>query len=157
MNCPTVILPGHPGEPRVELLDARILGLEAPELRERTRALSPKRAAFISRSYRHPYALIVLHDTPVGIDIERIEICEPAFARSICTPGEAHDSGSVAHRDRYFTSMWSSKEALAKALGDPLSYDPRRLDAPMHWPGGRAGAWRSASCPRPSRCRRSRR
>jgi hypothetical protein len=58
MNRPTVILPGHPGQPRVELLDARIRGLEAPELRERTRALSPKRAAFISRSYRHPYALI---------------------------------------------------------------------------------------------------
>jgi phosphopantetheinyl transferase len=46
--------------------------------------------------------------------------------------------------DAYVSSLWSSKEALAKALGDPLHYDPRRLESPMSWPGGRAGPWRAA-------------
>lgn len=45
--------------------------------------------------------------------------------------------------DRRITSLWSSKEALAKALGDALDYDPRRLEGPCAWPDGRSGSWRA--------------
>lgn len=45
--------------------------------------------------------------------------------------------------DRRITSLWSSKEALAKALGDALDYDPRRLEGPGAWPEGRSGSWRA--------------
>jgi hypothetical protein len=38
---------------------------------------------------------------------------------------------------------WCSKEALAKALGDPLRYDPRRLGSPIRWPASRSGPWRA--------------
>jgi hypothetical protein len=41
------------------------------------------------------------------------------------------------------TALWSSKEALAKALGDAGDYDPRRLGSPMFWTGGAAGRWRT--------------
>ncbi len=43
-----------------------------------------------------------------------------------------------------FTSLWSSKEALSKALGNALDYDPRWLEGPAAWPDGRSGPWRAA-------------
>jgi hypothetical protein len=43
----------------------------------------------------------------------------------------------------FVTSLWSSKEALAKALGDALAYDPRRLESPLNWEDGAAGRWRA--------------
>lgn len=60
--------------------------------------------------------------------------------------GGSSSSSTVDERiafDRTITSLWSSKEALAKALGDALAYDPRRLEAPVAWPDGRSGAWRA--------------
>ncbi|HWE10427.1 MAG TPA: hypothetical protein VG325_13820 [Solirubrobacteraceae bacterium] len=45
--------------------------------------------------------------------------------------------------------MWSSKEALAKALGDALRYDPRRLEAPVAWVNGACGPWRARPVPAP--------
>jgi hypothetical protein len=50
---------------------------------------------------------------------------------------------STSAHDRRITSLWSSKEALAKALGDALHYDPRRLEGPAGWREGRAGSWRA--------------
>ena len=32
-------------------------------------------------------------------------------------------------------------DAVAKALGDALGYDPRRLEGPGAWPDGCAGRW----------------
>jgi phosphopantetheinyl transferase len=101
-------------------------------------------APYLTRSYRYPYALVASHTGPVGIDIERIEPCDPGFAQSICTPDETVQWEALQDPHAYYSSMWSSKEALAKALGDAVSYDPRRLQAPMLWPTGRAGASRLA-------------
>jgi phosphopantetheinyl transferase len=46
--------------------------------------------------------------------------------------------------------MWCGKEALSKALGDALAYDPRRLGSPLSWPDGRSGAWCAAELPAPA-------
>jgi 4'-phosphopantetheinyl transferase superfamily len=129
--------------PNVVLLDAQRQGLaDAGALRDRARATAPPCARHISRSYSFPYALVAWHDGPVGIDIERVAPCDAAFADAIRTPAEraAGDRGGEAG-DRAVTSLWCSKEALAKALGDARRYDPRRLEAPPFWPGGRAGPW----------------
>jgi hypothetical protein len=124
----------------VRLLDARAAGLDEPGLRAWARAEAARGGApRVSRSYSYPYALVAWHDEPVGVDIERIEACDAAFAESICTPRERAEIAA----DTYLTALWCSKEALAKALGDALRYDPRRLDSPMLWPGGRAGPWRA--------------
>jgi len=132
--------------PAVWLLDATAAGTDERALREQARAFSAAaHAKHVSRSYCHPYALIAWHDAPVGVDIERVGPCDPAFADSIATPSERRRPPEVADRDRHVTALWSSKEALAKALGDALDYDPRRLESPMHWPDLQAGPWRAAA------------
>jgi len=128
--------------PEVRLIDGRADRLDERGLRQRARSISGAAGAqYVSRSYRHPYALVAWYAGPVGIDIELVEPCDAAFARSICTPAEIVTWATLADPHTYFSSMWSSKEALAKALGDAVSYDPRRLEAPMLWPAGRAGPW----------------
>ena len=146
-----VVAQGATG-PQVRLLDARRHGLDEGALRAWARGITEcVGAPYSARSYRYPYALVAWHSGPVGVDIERIEPCDPAFARSICTPAETDVAAIPGDRDAYFTALWSSKEAIAKALGDALAYDPRRLGAPMLWTAGRAGPWQSAQLAVPDR------
>jgi hypothetical protein len=132
--------------PQVRLLDARVSGLDESGLAVTAQALSRTvgtRCA--SRSYRFPLALVAWHAAPVGIDIERITPWDDAFAESIRTPTERAAGCSTQDGDRHLSSLWSSKEALAKALGDARQYDPRRLESPMVWPNGRSDPWRATT------------
>lgn len=140
------------GGPQVRLLDARGADLDEAGLREWARVLGGAQGApHVTRSYRYPYALVAWHGAPVGVDVERIVPFDATFAASICTPAERRlDWASLPDRDARLASLWSGKEALAKALGDALAYDPRRLGAPLLWPGGRAGPWRAAQLAVPS-------
>ena len=124
--------------PRLTLLSAR--GHDETWLRARARALSETGAqGHVSRSYCHPYAVLATHRAPTGVDIERLGADDPALLESIATPQELrHDACAAAGG---VTSLWSSKEALAKALGDARDYDPRRLDSPALWVDGRSGPW----------------
>ena len=133
------------------MLDARDARCaDATALRESARAAAESLGQEqVSRSYSFPLALVAGHTGAVGVDIERIEVCTGAFADSIRTPTErtAAATGAAtgaAVDDRAVISLWSAKEALAKALGDALDYDPRRLEAPSAWPHGRSGPWRAA-------------
>jgi 4'-phosphopantetheinyl transferase superfamily len=133
--------------PAVQLLDARPAGLDEPGLRALARAAGGEAdddGGHRSRSYRYPFALVARHHAAVGVDIERVEPCDCTFVTSICTPTELL-APPVTDRDAI--SLWSSKEALSKALGDAVDYDPRRLESPGAWPGGRAGRWRAAELP----------
>ncbi len=133
------------GRPEVWLLDARAADVDADGLRAWARAqTAPCGAAYVTRSYRHPYALVAWHDEPVGVDVERIAPCDGAFADLVCTPSERAGAARAADADAHLTALWSSKEALAKALGDALLYDPHRLESPLGWPGLRSGPWRAA-------------
>lgn len=132
--------------PRVYIFDAEVWGLDEDSLRGRVRrAARTSPTQHVSRSYCFPLGLMAVHDAPVGVDIERIERCDDAFAVSISTPAELAGQWSPGDRDRFVTSRWSSKEALSKALGDALSYDPRRLQGPAAWPDGRSGPWRATT------------
>jgi 4'-phosphopantetheinyl transferase superfamily len=144
--------PAGEQEPRVLLVDAsgaasagaRPAAVQEHALRAWVRRFSAEaEATHSSRSYRLPLALLAWHGAPVGVDVERVERCERAFAEAIQTPRERTLAVS-GDRDRHFSSLWSSKEALSKALGDPLAYDPRRLEGPGSWPQGRSGPWRAA-------------
>jgi hypothetical protein len=141
-----------PDVPRAFLLDARPAGLSPMGLREWARRLSRDCGApHTARSYRYPYALVAWHRQPVGTDIERVEAYDVALADLICAPEERSAPERAADPDNYLTSLWAAKEALAKALGDALSYEPSRLGSPQHWPGGQAGPWRAERLPAPSR------
>ncbi len=129
--------------PHIVLLDAYSAGLENERaLRVQARLLTESsEAQHVSRSYSFPLALIAWHSAPVGVDIERVTPCDERFARSICTPEE--DAAQRWRGDAELTSLWASKEALAKALGDALRYDPRRLQSPIGWRHGASGPWRA--------------
>jgi len=139
--------PGSAG-PELDLLDAAEHGLGEAGLRWLAREWPAARgAAHTSRSYAFPYALVGWNSGPIGVDIERIVPCDERFARSICTPAEAEAMPWTI--DRQIISLWSSKEALAKALGDALRYDPRRLESPASWADGASGPWRARAVPAP--------
>lgn len=134
--------------PLIALIDESTGGLDEATLKARVRTLGKAMGAgTVSRSYCHPYALIGWHTGPVGVDIERVVRCDERFARSICTPRE--EARSPWGTDREIVSLWSSKEALAKALGDALCYDPRRLESPAGWAEGASGPWRTQTLPAP--------
>jgi 4'-phosphopantetheinyl transferase superfamily protein len=127
-----------------------VLLLDGGDLRARAwAAAAAAGAAFTSRSYRDPYALLAWHDARVGVDIERVEPCSEDFARLICAPEERMAATQAADRDRFLTDLWSGKEALAKALGDALDHEPARLPSPLLWRGGSAGRWRARRVPVP--------
>jgi phosphopantetheinyl transferase len=87
------------------------------------------------------------------VDIERLERVDRAFAESISTPEErAALDAEIADDDvsAWAIASWSGKEALAKALGDAIDYDPRRLGSPMRWPGLRCGPWHAAALSAPA-------
>lgn len=134
--------------PQIALIDATIEGLDEAALRTRARELGVTRGSGpASRSYCYPYALVGWHTGPIGVDIERVVACPDEFSDAIATPAE--QAGRRLSSDRELISLWSSKEALSKALGDALDYDPRRLESPAWWPGGACGAWRTATLPVP--------
>ncbi len=140
------VIPTDPAEgaPEVRLLDARVAGLDEAGLRAWARAQTAACGyAHVARSYRRPYALVAWHTEPIGVDIERIGPCNASFAELICTPRERTDPQLVIEPDANLTSLWCSKEALSKALGDSLLYDPSRLDSPICWPDLRSGPWRA--------------
>jgi hypothetical protein len=128
----------------VRLLDARPAALDGAALRTWARMLTAGRGEYVSRTYRHPFALVAWHDAPVGVDIERCGRLDDAVAAVVRTPAErAAGTADLA-------SLWSSKEALAKALGNPLELDPARLGSPVAWPDGHCGPWRALSWPAPA-------
>ena len=129
-----------PGAPSVDLLEADSSEVDEIALQSAARRIGGEHHT--SRSYRYPYALVARHVRPVGVDIERIESHDEAFLDSILTPTE-RTSLKIGSDARSVSSLWCSKEALAKALGDALRYDPRRLDSPLTWPGASSGPWRA--------------
>jgi phosphopantetheinyl transferase len=143
--------PGSARGPRVWLLDASHSGADADALRQWAREQTARSGlSYVSRSYSHPLALAAWHRAAVGVDVERVTRCDAELADVICTPAEREVVVGVPCRDRLLSALWSSKEALSKALGDALDYNPARLDAPMRWPQHRSGNWTCAPLPVPA-------
>ena len=142
--CPvsvTRLRPAQPG-PEVELLRAgRETTLEELRVAARARSEAAGDGRRVSRAYGFPYALLAHHGAAVGIAIERVAPRDVVFAASICTPDEL-ERARVLDWSR-MTSLWTSKAAFAKALGDARLYDPRRLDGPAGWARGVSGPWRA--------------
>jgi phosphopantetheinyl transferase (holo-ACP synthase) len=66
------------------------------------------------------------------------------LAEAILTREEKEAISGLDLNDKYsnIIKLWSGKEALAKALGDALSYEPKSLIAPGNWPNASSGCWR---------------
>jgi hypothetical protein len=145
-----ITLDGPTGGPVVLLLDAKLAGLDDRGLRLWAREqAAPRRGSHTSRSYRYPYALVAWHTAPVGIDIDQVERFRPEFLDAICTPDE-RALPLPDDVEAYVASLYCSKEALSKAEGNPLRYDPSKVGSPMFWPERRSGPWRAAELALPS-------
>ncbi|MAT60759.1 MAG: hypothetical protein CMH41_03735 [Micrococcales bacterium] len=137
--------------PKVYLVSADVTKLNSDQLRAATRIACKEKGAMggsrehqTSRSYRFPFALFAVHSDSVGIDIEFVDPYDPVFAESICTPAEWSKSQTRPETSLEVADVWSSKEALAKALGDAVKYDPRRLPSLALTPDSATGAWHTA-------------
>ena len=116
------------GQPVVEPVDSR----------------HPTRSA-VSVSISHgPLGAVgyAVHGGFPGIDIERIEIRSPSFARTWFTEGEISISAGDA---RIQTQIWCAKEAVLKAFGTGMRLHPREIEDPIVDPssGQCRAAWRS--------------
>jgi phosphopantetheinyl transferase len=139
------------GTPEVLFLDAIEARLDEPALLTWARALAHSAGSpYTSRAYRYPYALVACHSEQIGVEVERIEPFDQTVLESIRTPSEPLAPPAREDPAAFLSSLRCSKEALAKALGRAPDYDPRRLQAPLFWPDGRAGAWRAWQLPVPS-------
>ncbi len=144
--------------PRVWLVNTIGADIDMGTLRSQTRMISESvgvtgsgaGARCISRSYRHPFALIATHNDVLGVDIERVDPFDKDFAESICTPSEWSSDATRPRGAVELADVWSTKEALAKALGNALDYDPRRLVSLALAPNNRASAWQAARVSVPS-------
>ena len=137
--------------PKVYLVSADVTRINSDQLRAATRIACKEKGAMArshehhnSRSYRFPFALFAVHSDSVGIDIEHVDPYDPVFAESICTPAEWSTSQTRPETALEVADVWSSKEALAKALGDAVKYDPRRLLSLALTSDAAAGPWHAA-------------
>jgi phosphopantetheinyl transferase (holo-ACP synthase) len=121
--------------PAVSLLDAVALELDETGLRQEARLAArsvPGRTT--SRSYRYPWALVANWAGPVGVDIERVDpSLDERFALSIASYRERDALVQDPPTPADVASLWSVKEAIAKALGSPVQRDPRTIEAPALW------------------------
>jgi 4'-phosphopantetheinyl transferase len=74
----------------------------------------------LSLSYRHGLLLVGLADTPMGVDIERVDGDFPAVAHDQFSAGECRWLDSV-HQPDAFTRLWTGKEAVLKATGQGIA------------------------------------
>ena len=138
-----------PGHPYV----ARLVDEDHDQLRRRARSECDDRWRHWSRSYSGDVALIAGWRERVGVDVEvlggRIEptwsLDNADYRATMMTPEERErpltlDPGAARQGA---ISLWCSKEALAKALGTPLEWEPSRLGGPALWPSRHQGRWRA--------------
>lgn len=146
MNVVTVC--GELGFPFVEVLE----GAVGDAIRDDARGRCDGRWPTWSRSYAVGVAVVAGWVARVGVDVEWVEADgEHKWPRKDIAAGvlltasetSAFDDAEARGCAPTLTDVWSSKEALAKALGSPIDYDPARLDAPALWPGESLGRWRS--------------
>ncbi len=114
-------------------------------LRRRARSLATEDV--VSRSYADPFAVVASWTREVGVDIvrpvddDRFSLDDPDFRALIMSPEDCSARGSRSTVSAW--DIWSSKEAAAKASGDPLGYVPAQHFSPCLWPEGRLGPWRA--------------
>lgn len=97
---------------------------------------------FESRSYSSDYAVVVFASHRCGIDIElptpsdpEWSLESPLYQLAVLAKGEKDLVLATEYRnDKDLASvLWSSKEALAKALGNASAYEPTDLYSPITW------------------------
>ena len=97
---------------------------------------------FASKSHSRGLTVVLQSNHPCGVDLESLDseiepwlFADQRFQDFVLAPGEAQAIKASKYAEHGFlaTVVWSSKEALAKALGDARKYSPSRLRSPISW------------------------
>jgi 4'-phosphopantetheinyl transferase len=137
----------HSGR-EVELRRLRIENLPhgAPAVAVETALALDVKDLSISISHRGGAAACAVCDdagASIGIDLELIESRTPVFVADYFTPREQQQIALASDRDACVAALWSTKEAVLKAMGLGLSVDARRVDGRFSERDG--DAWRTVS------------
>ena len=126
---------------------------DSTSLRFRAREFCDDSWPHWSRSYSGVTALVAGWHHRVGLDFEFLDrVNEPTWSiehgyfRSSMMTSEERETWSVGttlDARASATSVWCSKEALAKALGTPQELNPARLTGPTTWSNAGRGCWRA--------------
>ncbi len=74
------------------------------------------------------YVILVTDNNPVGVDIEKIESFDESVAHRCFTADECATlfaEKDIAKQQELFYTLWTGKEAIMKATGLGLSFDPQ--------------------------------
>ena len=83
-------------------------------------------------SHSGSWALCVLSDHPVGVDIQEIRPAwSPKLVERTCTPAERAWLSARGDRPEDFAALWACKESAGKRSGYGLPYPPSRLAVPL--------------------------
>ena len=82
----------------------------------------------VSLAHRDGKGVAIIGDSPVGIDIERIETKEPSFWDVSYTAAEQDLIKAQSDPEQWAIRVWVAKEAYGKRLGTGLQGAPKRLE-----------------------------
>ena len=131
------------------LLKQNILGKLKSNLGPPTDAAAE---TFVSRSYCADYSIQVSSSRRCGIDMETKSIAQPdwkidnpLFQAAMLAPGELEriEKSEYWELPNLEQNIWSSKEALAKALGEAKNYQPNKIYSPITWERNPVFGWRA--------------
>jgi phosphopantetheinyl transferase len=105
-----------------------------------------------SRSHSGNFTIEITASVRCGVDLEAARdadeswsIESPMFQKAILAHGEYEQVLQSRHVMHPYleTLIWSSKEALSKALGDATNYEPSQFASPLTWPDGKSARWQA--------------
>lgn len=105
-----------------------------------------------SRSHSGNFTIEIISNVRCGVDLEAARAADeswsiesPMFQKAILAHGEYEQVLQSRHVMHPYleTLIWSSKEALSKALGDATNYEPSQLATPLTWTDGKSARWQA--------------
>ena len=91
-----------------------------PFLKEKGEGLKEKSAQYFSISHCHEAIAVAVDDQPIGIDIESIRPAKEELVAQTMNEEEFQLWSALptaTDKDRFFTRLWTQKEAVLKCLG----------------------------------------
>ena len=76
---------------------------------------------YVNLSHSGDYAVCAVHNTPVGIDIQRLRECDMKTAKRFFSPEEVRFIENSADANDAFFEIWTRKESFSKAAGKGIA------------------------------------
>ncbi|MBR0166725.1 MAG: 4'-phosphopantetheinyl transferase superfamily protein [Prevotella sp.] len=88
---------------------------------------------FFNLSHCKEAVVCVIHDQPVGIDVESIREYKEGLVRYTMNEEEIRQIESAERREKAFIRLWTMKEATMKLIGTGISNDMKTVIDTQHY------------------------